>query len=393
MKNLVDASQTVSLSDPALINFFNPGKTWSYVSADKALEHSDLYAVISLISSDLARADFNSAKKSVQGLINNPSPLTNRAAFWQAMYAQLLLDGNSYAYIWRNINGTPLYLEYLRPSQVQVKLLDDGSGLVYDLTFDEPSVAMKTNVPASDMIHFRLMSKNGGKTGVSPLYSLTVELSLQDSSNSLARDALSSAINPTGILKLNKGSLLNAGQKAATRQSFVDANKGASGPLVLDDLEDYVPLEIKTDVSKLLDSTDWTGDQISKVYHVPKDMTGTESEHSNIEQVIQQYNTTIGRYSEPVVSELENKLHSDVSVDVKQIIDIDGSRLEKRVRGLRLDGIISSELAQEILLRSNSDVLTQQDIDAALSAGKPIIPPATEKTSKGGEPDGGTGSY
>ena len=75
------------------------------------------------------------------------------------MFAQLLLDGNAYAYRWRNQNGTDNYWEYLRPSQVEPMLLEDGSSMVYNISFDEPEIGFMQNVPQSDMIHFRLMSR------------------------------------------------------------------------------------------------------------------------------------------------------------------------------------------------------------------------------------------
>ncbi|MGU9505024.1 phage portal protein, partial [Bacillus paralicheniformis] len=73
-----------------------------------------------------------------QTILNNPSDTANGFSFWQGMFAQLLLDGNAYAYRHKNANGVDLTWEYLRPSQVQTMLLEDGSGLIYNVNFDEP---------------------------------------------------------------------------------------------------------------------------------------------------------------------------------------------------------------------------------------------------------------
>lgn len=199
-----------SLNDPEFITLFkNDLSASNYVSADTALKNSDIFSLISQLSADLALVKLNANKDRVQNLIDNPSNLTNGFSFWQGMFAQLLLDGNAYAYRWRNINGVDLYWEFLRPSQVQTLLLEDGSGLTYNINFDEPDIQPKENVPQSDVIHIRLVSKNGGKTGVSPLTGLANELNIKNASNRLTLHALSQSVEAPGILSIQGGGLLD----------------------------------------------------------------------------------------------------------------------------------------------------------------------------------------
>ena len=88
----------------------------AYVSARKALLNSDLYATIYQLSADLATCYMQAGQPRTQTILDHPSATTNRQAFWQSMAAQLLLDGNAYAYIWRNqLTGQPVRLDYLRP--------------------------------------------------------------------------------------------------------------------------------------------------------------------------------------------------------------------------------------------------------------------------------------
>ncbi|MFM9785425.1 hypothetical protein, partial [Streptomyces scabiei] len=111
-----------------------------YVSAKDALENSDIYSAVNQISGDLATVQLMANIPRAQGILNNPSTTANGHTFWQSMYSQLLLGGECFAYRWRNPNGLDLRWEYLRPSQVQTYLLDDGSGLTYTVTFDEPNL-------------------------------------------------------------------------------------------------------------------------------------------------------------------------------------------------------------------------------------------------------------
>ncbi|WEB69991.1 phage portal protein [Lactobacillus crispatus] len=341
-----------SLNDPEFITLFkNDLSVSEYVSADTALKNSDIFSLISQLSADLALVKMKADKDRAQSLIDNPSNLTNGFSFWQGMFAQLLLDGNAYAYRWRNINGVDLYWEFLRPSQVQVMLLEDGSGLTYNINFDEPDIQTKENVPQSDVIHIRLVSKNGGKTGVSPLTGLANELNIKDASNRLTLHALSQSVEAPGILRVTGGGLLDWKKKSARSREFMrQVNNSDNGPIVLDDLETYQPLEVKSDVAKLLQQADWTGKQIAKVYGVPDSyINGQGDQQSNITQIGGQYAKAINRYAGAVQSELSNKLNSQITYDVRPAIDATGDNFASEIGDLSSKGILSGNQGRYVL--------------------------------------------
>lgn len=368
-----------SLNDPEFLTLFkNDLSVSEYVSADTALKNSDIFSLISQLSADLVLVKMKADKDRTQSLIDNPSNLTNGFAFWQGMFAQLLLDGNAYAYRWRNINGVDLYWEFLRPSQVQVMLLEDGSGLTYNINFDEPDIPTKENVPQSDVIHIRLVSKNGGKTGVSPLTGLANELNIKDASNRLTLHALSQSVEAPGILSVTGGGLLDWKKKSARSREFMrQVNNSDNGPIVLDDLETYQPLEVKSDVAKLLQQADWTGKQIAKVYGVPDSyINGQGDQQSNITQIGGQYAKAINRYAGAVQSELSNKLNSQITYDVRPAIDATGDNFASEIGDLSSKGILSGNQGRYVLQHYGylPDDLPTPD--------KPIIP-----VNEGGEDD------
>lgn len=260
---------------------------YHYISAQEALRNSDVFSLISQISADLAIARYTADSPRTQSLIDNPSIMTNGHSFWQSMFAQLLLGGEAFAYRYRNINGVDLHWEYLRPSQVQPMKLNDGSGLVYNVVFDEPDVGRIINIPAGDMIHIRLMGINGGLTGMSPLDALSNELNIKKASNDLTIKALRQSVTANGLLKVTNGGLLDEEDRVKRSRRFMSqVTDPEAGPIVIDDLEDYTPLEIKSDTSNLLKQTDWTGTQIAKVYGVPDSyLNGTGDQQSSIVQL------------------------------------------------------------------------------------------------------------
>ncbi|WP_195701911.1 phage portal protein [Companilactobacillus futsaii] len=332
-----------------------------FVSAKDALKNSDVFAVVNKLAEDMASVHFKTNNQYTNKVLTNPSQLTNSFSFWRSMYAQMLLSGNAYALIWGDKSGRSDHLEYLKPSQVDIYKSADGTQLTYDINFPDTEEQDLKSVPASQIIHLKSVSLDGGLIGISPLRALSKEMQLQDANKGLALGAMKNGLNITGLLKINKGGLLEGETKDSVRRAF--EQQAENGHIVvLDDLEDYQSLEVNRDISKLLSSTDWTSEQIAKVYGVPQDYLGSESEHSNIEMVAIQYAQTIGRYIRGVVSEFKQKLNGNIDYDVNAISDIDGQQVEKRVRGLVTDRVIGYKTAQKILIRSNSDLLTKEDI-------------------------------
>lgn len=338
--------QTADLDSTDFINYLTGGKNPKYVSADQALQNSDLYSLISQLSADLALVQMQAPTPRIQNFLASPNNLTNGFAFWQGMFAQLLLDGNAYAYRWRNSNGVDLYWEGLRPSQVTVYKENDGSGLVYDIDFDETNIGLVTNVPQNDVIHFRLMSKDSiGLKGYSPLRALPDELSIRQKANILTENALDQSANSPGILSIQGGGLLDANKKAARSRAFVHQMENSdNGPIVLDDLETYQRLEIKGDVAKLLAQVDWTRNQIAKVYGLPSSyLNGTGDQQSNLDMENAQYAKALKRFVAPICSELNDKMNAQIIPNLRPAVDAVGDSYAAKIASLVGKGITANQ--------------------------------------------------
>lgn len=348
-----EARQTVDLNSTDFIDYLTGGNNEKYISANQALANSDLYSLISQLSADLALVRFQIKSPRMQRFLASPSISTNGFSFWQSMFAQLLLDGNAYAYRWRNANGVDLYWEGLRPSQVTTYKELNGQGLVYDVTFDEPNIGLMTNVPQGDMIHFRLMSRDSiGLTGYSPLMALTEELAIKNKSNDLTKNALSQSVTSPGVLSVKGGGLLDEKKKAARGRTFMKQIRDGR-VVVLDDLEEYKPLEIKGDVAKLLAQVDWTSKQIAKVYGIPDSyVNGKGDQQSSLDQENAQYAKALKRYVGPIVSEFNEKLNVTVTPDLRPAVDAVGDSFAGRISKMVNDGALSPKQAQFVLQRA-----------------------------------------
>lgn len=358
-----------------ILHFLDPDNHNKYVDARTALKNSDIYSLIYQLSADMADATFIADSSRTLGMLNHPTKTANVHAFWQSMYAQLLLGGECFAYRWRNDNGIDTQWEYLRPSQVTPFLLEDGSGLVYNVSFDEPEVGVVQAIPQGNMIHIRLLSQNGGKTGISPLLSLADELAIRERSNRLTLSALSRSIMAPGVLSITKGGLLNAKMKAKRSKEFMrQMNDADNGPIVLDDLEKYTPLEIQGNVAQLLNQTNWTGAQIAKVYGVSDSVINGQGDQQSMMNA--NYLQSLSRFTKSVVAELNDKLTGNVKMDLRSVIDPTGDGYAAKIADLVKKGALAANQAAWLLQQNGF-----------LPDGMPVGTPVVSNDTKGGDSD------
>lgn len=291
-----------------------------YISAWKALRNPDIQSAITQIAGDLATAELNASVVRAQGILNNPSKLSNPRTFWVAMFAQMILGGESFAYRWRNANGIDDHWEYLRPSQVQIFELSDGSGLVYTVSFDEPDIGVVENIPSSDMIHFRYFSMNG-MTGISPLYSLFTTLDIKKRSDQLTMKALSQSVVASSVLsEPTRVSDQYSLGRAKTLKKQLESADGI--PVVLMPDEKFTPLEMKSNIADLLGQVDWTSTQIAKAFQIPDSyLNGQGDQQSSLDQIEGLYANTLNRDMNMVLSELSVRLSATVTANIRPAID------------------------------------------------------------------------
>lgn len=342
------------ITDPEFLATLN-GSEW--VSAETALKNSDLFSIISQLSNDLATAKLTTSRKQMQGIVDNPSNNANRFNFYQSIFAQMLLGGEAFAYRWRNDNGRDMKWEYLRPSQVTFNRLDNQNGLYYNITFDDPRIPPKQHVPQSDILHFRLLSVDGGLTSVSPLMALGRELDIQKASDKLTLNSLKNALNANGILKIKGGGLLDFKTKVSRSRQAMKQMQG--GPLVLDDLEDFTPLEIKSNVAQLLKQADWTTGQFAKVYGIPENVVGGQGDQqSSLEMSSNVYSKAVVRYLRPFLSELSQKLSCDVDADIFPAVDPTGANYISRINSMVKSGTLAQN--QGLYILQQAEILPKE---------------------------------
>ena len=131
------------------------------------------------------------------------------------------------------------------------------------------------------------------------------------------------------------------------------------GPLVLDDLEDFTPLEIKSNVSQLLKQADWTTGQFAKVYGIPENVVGGQGDQqSSLEMSLDLYNKAVSRYLRPFISELSQKLSCDVDADILPAVDPTGSNSVSRINSMVKSGTLAQN--QGLYILQQAEILPKE---------------------------------
>lgn len=301
------------------------------VDAHRALQNVDIFAMINLISSDIASCDFQNGGQ-YDGLLKHPSRLINGYSFWQSVIIQSLLTGNGYLLI-HSEKGKAQWLEQIPTSQVNVQLADSLENITYEINFtDDRGAVVADN---SEMIHIRLMPTGevvGGQEfmGISPLDSLVYPVEISENANRLTLSTLINGINPSTTINVPDAKL-DKKSKDSIRNSFIEQNTGenAGKVIVMDQSAQLSTIQINADVAKFLNNLDWTADRVAEAFGVPSSyLNRTKADaQSNSQQIMSFYASSLNRYINPIISELAFKLNlPDLRLNVRDSTDVDGSQ-------------------------------------------------------------------
>ncbi|MQB62844.1 phage portal protein [Lactobacillus reuteri] len=361
--------------------------TSNTIQPSQAMTNSDIYAVISRISSNIAAMKIKADDQNVQNVINKPSTILNSFSFWQKCVTQMLLTGNTYVYIQRQ-NGLPVGLVQIPANEVTINILSKAAGdkvddAIYTITLDAEN-GRQIQVPSRDILHFRCLvtgsdAQTNGFTGISPLVSLSQEVTVQDTSRKLAIAALSHAISPSFVLKIPTVQVSEQ-TKEKFRANFEKMTSGSNAgrAIVLDSSMDVEPLQINPDVDKLLSNTEFTQNQIAKAFNIPSEyLNGQGNQQSSITEMGSLYVNALSLYINPILSELRLKFGCEITTDFSSIADVDHQQLISNVVSLAAgkSPVLSAEVATAVL--KNVDALGLNDIDQSLF--KAPAPPSDNK--------------
>jgi len=286
------------------------------VNADTALKQSAYWRAVNLLSSQIAAFPVGLFKRlpngdtepvtnhpSVKLLRTRPNPKINPVMWREAMQANTLVSGNGYSYIERNGVGQPISLRLLDPTQMEPK--DVGDALIYDYR--------RNSIESFYILHIPGLSFDGisGKSVISAAAeSMGLNLAMQKYSANFWKNGA----KQTGVLSHPMS--LSPTAREGMRQSFDKNMKGEEGgTMILDEGMKYTPTGIPPDDAQLLQSKQFSVQEIARWFGIPPFLLFDESRSTftNIEnQSLEFVRYTLTQWVIRWEAELKIKLLTEV---------------------------------------------------------------------------------
>lgn len=306
----------------------------SYTSAT-AIENSDIFSGVNRIASDIASLELQYRLKNITQDSDNltylfnvkPNKYYNGYQLKFIIVANILLNGETFIEVIRDNKGKAIELYHIKNSQVTYK---QDASTKYELIYEVIGNNRIRRVKAENMLHFRFFSLDG-ITGISPLRALKEDIDTQRNSKRFLNNFFKNGNQQGGILTYKDGKL-NKEARDKLKEEWQKANAGtneAHKVVVLDATMDYEAIEIDTEILKLVNTSNFTSEQIAKVLKIPPHMFGLTTTNMKLEEMNNSYViNTLNPYLQAITSEIRFKLGNEIrsykfDMDAFKFVDIE----------------------------------------------------------------------
>lgn len=273
------------------------------VNESTAMRVSAVYSCVRLLSGAIASLPLHGYEKSADGerhradhpylpLLNSePSPAWSSPAWWEFVLIQMLLRGDSFAYIQRNRAGEVIGLMPLARSQVTIrKVLPADPRMPHRLVYSVFTESGSFGCAQEDMLHFPSMGFNGVESMSVIEYGARSSVGIAIGADDHAGKFFAQGTKIDHVIKA-AGKMGEAQQEAflaAWRRKY-SGNNATGVPLILTEGLDISELTMTAKDAQLLESRQWQVVDIARAFGVPNHMinqtTGSTSWGSGIEQM------------------------------------------------------------------------------------------------------------
>ena len=301
--------------------------TSSYISSS-AMRLSAVYAACNSISNAVASLPVNIYEIDGNGFKNinyqhqlstilnkQPSSNLSRFNFFKLIISSVLLKGNGYAAIIRNLKGEITAIRYLHPEQVTPNYNWQTDTITYFVT------GFKQPIQSKDILHFWMYS-NDLINGVSTISYAVNSLKLATDASNHSQNFYKSGAASSGLLR--SGAKLDSAQKAQIRQSWNSAfsDPNSSGIAILPFGCEYQPISINPKDAMLLESRQFDVIEIARFFNISpiKLFDLSKTSYSSLEQTQLSFlEDTINPFLIMLEQELNRKLFNQAEQSINEI--------------------------------------------------------------------------
>ena len=272
------------------------GSVFVGLNEQQALSVSTVWACIKTIAETLSTAtpqvyseDANGKRKAKESSLYELLTIQpNQYMGWDTMIElvsyQLLLQGNSFLHIERNLSGAPIAIVPLPPSCIKIFISGNEKSYVYQPTntgnSNQSGQPQSYHIPASDMLHFLGMSRDG-IVGLSPITYAATSIGLASITGEYQARWYYQGVRPSMVL--SSMSNLKQENRLQLRESMKAVNGGMMGvgrPLVLPHGVEIVKSTLDQQDAEILKTRDFSIQDICQWFRLRPMDIGIEAKVS-----------------------------------------------------------------------------------------------------------------
>jgi len=310
---------------PSLLSWTAPGS----VNPANALQGADVYACVRCLSDAAASLPLHVYRRAGEGrerldnttaeLLRRPDEAATTANLIGQLMAHLSLHGNAFLGKWRGPDGSIEKLALLAPDSVQVEVRAGRPS--YVLTSLQ---GRQTRHGTDDIIHIKALSTDG-LVGLSPIRQCRVALGLSTQLAEHAQAFFANDATPRGLLKLQRFGDA-AAQVAELREGW-EGNRTPGFPgefgtqrgpanahriAVVSGEVDFTPISMPPEDAQLLESRQFSSQEIARIFRIPPWMIGAPSGDSMTYANVESQSLAFTTYSlRPWLVVIEQALSAD----------------------------------------------------------------------------------
>jgi HK97 family phage portal protein len=257
---------------------------------DQILQYAPVFACVTLIAQDIGKLTLNLVEQTEDDLweettspafspvLRKPNRYQTITKFVEQWITSKLMWGNAYVLKERDARGIVTALYVLDPLRVTPLIAPDG-GIYYQLQHDNLSGTLaltgepdKFTVPASEIIHDRMVCLFHPLVGMSPIYACAMAGTQGLAIQNTATTFFSKGGQPTAMLTTPPG--MTKDQLVQLRTDWDTLNSSASRLAILTADLKYTQLSMNAVDAQLIQQLGWTAQTICSVFHVPPFLIG-----------------------------------------------------------------------------------------------------------------------
>jgi HK97 family phage portal protein len=332
-------------------------------SKENLLAFSAVYACVALIADDISKLRIKLLRYTMDiwleadvgspfwPVLRKPNQYQTRIQFLSYWITCKLLYGNVFILKERDLRGVVVALHILDPRLVVVLVTEEGD-VYYQLNRDMLAlITISVTVPASEIIHDRMLTLWHPLIGVSPIVacgtSATQGLKIQANSAKFFENMS----RPSGQLTA-PGAISDENAKRLKEEfekNFSGANIGRL--LVTGDGLKYEPMSMPPEAAQLIEQLKWTVEDVARCFKVPQYKLGlAQPTLTNVAALNQDYYT---QTLQNLIEAIELLLNEGLSLpaDLGTELDLEGllrmDPLSRAERYAKLVGVIAPNEARE----------------------------------------------